>query len=179
MTATVVTLTLCATRQADVTNVLTVSRAETVTMTSTSATTTPVTNTPTAVTQSVLSSVSARPDTHSTTQPSVKVCSCKPAPMMCHGVWCAHRFCLKSLSAGARVIQIHYKQQRLAYIICTQTSGAVLWRQINYVCIHPCRWYLVSAPAATVTSAFHIPRMIEVTITAVRTCAGVTTQPCL
>ena len=91
MTATVVILTLCATRQADVTNVLTVSRVENVTMTLMSATTTPVTNTPTAPTHSVPSSVSARPDTHSTTQPSVKVCSCKPAPMTCHGLWCAHR----------------------------------------------------------------------------------------
>ena len=159
-TAVVGTLILRATRQADAKNVLTVSRAENVTMTSTSATTTPVTNTPTAVTQSVLSSVSARPDTHSTTQPSVKVCNCKPAHMICHdgnlmvlGVHAGPKnlmivvfafssktfivcvLLLKVVSAGDRVMQIHYKQQRLAYIICTQPSGAVLWRQIRCVLI--------------------------------------------
>ena len=74
VTAAVVKWALFATRQVDVPSVLTVSRAETVRVTSMSAKTTHVTNTPTAPTQSVLSSVSARPDTHSTTQPSVKVC---------------------------------------------------------------------------------------------------------
>ena len=85
VTATVVTLTLCATRQEDVKNVRTASRVETVTMTSTSAMITHVTNTPLATTQLVPSSVSARPDTHSTIQPSVKVCSCRPAPVIRHG----------------------------------------------------------------------------------------------
>ena len=74
MTATVVTLTLCATRQADAPNVGTALRAEIVTTTSTSATTTPVTNMPIAATQLEPTSVSAMLDTHSTIQPSVKVC---------------------------------------------------------------------------------------------------------
>ena len=85
MTAAVVTLTLCATRQADANNVRTASRAETVTVTSTSAVGIHVTNTPLATTQSVPSSVSARPDTHSITQPFVKVRNCEPAHMIYHG----------------------------------------------------------------------------------------------
>ena len=72
--ATVMILTLCATRQSDAKNVRTASRVETVKRTSTSAIMIRVMIMPTAATQLVPSSVSAILDTHSTTQLSVKVC---------------------------------------------------------------------------------------------------------